>query len=76
MAEPTTIVLVELGLDFHRQLFLFSREERLLVASTLLTAALHEYPKAVREEMLDASCTRAGGAIAVARAAQDEGDDA
>ena len=75
MSEPTTIVLVEIGLDFHRQLFLFSREDRLLVASALLTAALQEYPKPARAEVFEACCTRASGAIAAAIAVQGEGDE-
>ena len=59
----SVLELIELGLDFHRQLFLFSREDRVLIAAALVNATLQEYPADARFDAFDAQCERASAAV-------------
>jgi len=63
MPDLGPLVLVEIGQDFHRQLFLMSREDRLLVAVALLCTCLHEYAPPVREFAFQAAQSRATAAL-------------
>ena len=61
--------LVDLGIDMHRQILAFSREERLMIAATVMTTALHEFPREGRTEAFETVCNRA--ALAVQAAARE-----
>lgn len=67
MADPCTLDLLEIGVDFHRKLFLFSREDRLLVAVSLLSAALQEYAPPVRDFAFNAAMSRGLAAVGVTK---------
>lgn len=67
MADPCTLDLLEIGVDFHRKLFLLSREDRLLVAVALLSAALQEYAPPVRDFAFNAAMSRGAAAATAAQ---------